>query len=266
MISDVVRVERAEKSIVQHDQNTGDIIAVAPPRRADDQVLALDGKRTSPRVNFRPNRPPPADTVVIALDNGKLQTVANDNKPLPYPLKDMATRQELGDNEYENRRNWENAELFRIHLAIALGEPLSPFTEDPTAKTPQSRFIHARQVVTHAEDFLCDGFRVLKRVMVDCWTAQMVGSESGRHNNRASASAAGQAMIMGALRQLTRFYDKLDRIEQTGESPRFVIPMVGAFTVSRPAVCHPQRGKSYLNQAPGPVRLAEPWVSTPPTH
>jgi hypothetical protein len=262
-ISDVVRVERAEEPILQHDQDTGELEAVPAPRRNEHNVIALDGRRTSPRVNFRPNRPLPDETKVSVFDNGKLPTVANDNKPLPYPLKDMAKRGELGDNEYENRRNWENAELFRIHLAIALGEPLCPFTEDATVKTPPSRFIHARQVVAVAEDFLCDGFRVLKRVMVDCWNAQMVGSESGRHNNRASASAAGQAMILAALRQLTQFYEKLDRIERSGESPRFVMPMVGTFAAARPAVCHPQRGKSYLpNLARGPVRLAEPWVST----
>jgi hypothetical protein len=260
-ISDVVRKEWA-KTITQHDQNTGELTTVGASPQKDDQVRALDGGRTSPRVNFRPDKSLPLETVVNALDNGKLPPVANDNKRLPYPLKDMAARQELGDNEYENRRNWENAELFRIHLAIALGEPLCPFTEDPTAKNPPNRFIHARQVVAHAEDFLGDGFRILKRVMVDCWNAQMVGSESGRHNNRATASASGQAIILAALRQLTRFYDKLDRIERDGVSPRFVMPMVGTFTAQRLAVCHPQRGKSYLNQCHGPVKLAEPWVST----
>jgi hypothetical protein len=264
MISDVIRAERAEKPIVQHDQNTGDLITVAPPRQTDDQVLSLEGKRTSPRVNFRPNKPPPVETVVNAFDNGRLPPVANDNKSLPYPLKDMAAREELGDNEFENRRNWTNAELFRIHLAIALGEPLyDPFADDPTVKHPTERFLHARQVVARAEDFLGDGFRVLKRVMVDCWSAQMVGFDQ-RRKNRAQASAAGQAMILSALRQLTRFYDKLDRIERDGESPRDVWPMVGTFTAPRPPISRPQRGKSYLNQTPGPVMLAEPWVSTAP--
>lgn len=264
MISDVVRVERAEKAILQHDQNTGELITVAPPRQTHDQVLALDGKRTSPRVNFRPNKPPPVETVVNAFDNGRLPPVANDNKPLPYPLKDMAAREELGDNEFENRKNWANAELFRIHLAIALGEPLyEPFADDPTVKRSTERFLHARQVVARAEDFLGDGFRVLKRVMVDCWTAQMLGVDQGR-KDRGQASAAGQAMIVAALRQLTRFYDKLDRIERDGESPRDVWPMVGTFTAPRPPISRPQRGKSYLNQAPGAVMLAEPWVSTVP--
>lgn len=261
IISDLVRIERTEET--QHDQDTGELVAVPAPMQTEDNVIALDGKPVSTRVHFRPDKPLPIETKINFCDDGKLPPVANDNKPLPYPLKDMAAREELGDNEYENRRNWENAELFRIHLAIALGEPLCPFTEDPAVKTPQNRFLHARQVVAHAEDSLGDGFRVLKRVMVDCWSAQMVGSESGRHNNRATASASGQAMILSALRQLTRFYDKLDRIERDGESPRFVMPMIGTFTPPRTAVCHPQRGKSYLNLTPGPVMLAEPWVSTP---
>jgi hypothetical protein len=264
-ISDVVRVKRAE-TITQHDQNTGELTTVDASPQKDDQVRALDGKRTSPRVNFRPDKPPPLDTIVNVYDDGRLPLVANDNKPQPYPLKDMAAREELGDNEFENRKNWANAELFRIHLAIALGEPLyDPFKDDPAVKNPPLRYIHARQVVALAEDFLGDGFRVLKRVMVDCWNAQMLGFDQGR-KDRGQASAAGQAMILAALRQLTRFYDKLDRIERNGESPRFVMPMVGEFTVQRPAVCHPQRGKSYINQCPGPVKLAEPWVSTvPPT-
>ena len=268
MIRDVVRVKRAETH-VQHDQDTGELVKVAAPPQMDS-VRALDGRRTSPRVNYRPNKPLPVETTVVVCNDGPTPPAANDNrpandnKPLPYPLKDMAAREELGDNKYENRSNWENAELFRIHLAIALGEPLyDPFKDDPTVKNPPARYLYARQVVTLAEDFLGDGFRVLKRVMVDYWNAQMLGFDQGR-KDRGQASAAGQAMILAALRQLTRFYDKLDRIEQNGKSPRFVMPMVGAFTAPRPAVCHPQRGKSYLNQAPGPVRLAEPWVSTAP--
>jgi hypothetical protein len=260
-ISDVARLERVE-TFSQHDQDTGELVTVPAPRQTDHNVISLDGRRTSPRVNYRPDKPLPVETTVNVYDDGRLPPVANDNKLLPYPLKDMAAREELGGNEFENRRNWENAELFRIHLAIALGEPLyDPFKDDPTVKNPPVRYIYARQVVTLAEDFLGDGFRVLKRVMVDCWNAQMLGFDQGR-KDRGQASAAGQAMILAALRQLTRFYDKLDRIERDGESPRFVMPMVGTFTAPRPAVSRPQRGKSYLNQTPGPVRLAEPWVST----
>ena len=262
-ISDVVRVQRTE-TVLQNDQDTGELVVAPEPRHRDHNVISLDGKITGPRVNFRPNKPLPVETTVVVCDDGpsaSTKAAANDNKPLPYPLKDMAGREELGDNEYENRRNWENAELFRIHLAIALGEPLyDPFKDDPTVKNSPTRYIYARQVVALAEDFLGDGFRVLKRVMVDCWNAQMLGFDQG-WKGRAQASAAGQVMILSALRQLTRFYDKLDRIERNGESPRFVMPMVGEFTAQRPAVCHPQRGKSYLSQAPGPVMLAEPWVS-----
>jgi hypothetical protein len=262
-ISDVTRLEQVETS-TQYDQNTGEVVTVSAPRQTNDSVQALDGKRTSARVNFRPDRPLPVETTVNVYDDGRLPPVANDNKPLPYPLKDMAVREELGDNEFENRRNWANAELFRIHLAIALGEPLyDPFADDPTVKHPTERFMHARQVVARAEDFLGDGFRVLKRVMVDCWSAQMFGFDQGR-KDRGQASAAGQATILAALRQLTCFYDKLDRIERDGESPRDVWPMVGTFTAPRPAFPRPQRGKSHLNQTSGPVRLAEPWVSTAP--
>jgi hypothetical protein len=262
-ISDVARLERAEETITQHDQDTGELVTAPVPRQTNDQVCSLNGKRSSPRVNFRPDKPLPLDTIVNVYDDGRLPLVANDNKPHPYPLRDLAGREGLGANEFENRKNWANAELFRVHLAIAMGEPLyDPFTDDPTVKRPTERFMHARQVVARAEDFLGDGFRVLKRVMVDCWTAQMIGFDQGRKDPRQS-SAAGEAMILAALRQLTRFYDKLDRIERDGESPRDVWPMVGTFTAPRPAFPRPQRGKSYLNQTRGPVREAEPWVSTP---
>jgi hypothetical protein len=265
-ISDAVRIERPVETILQRDQDTGELVATPAPRQSDHNVVSLDGRRINPRVNFRPDEAPPVDTIVNVYDNGRLPPVANENKRLPYPLKAMADREELGDNEYENRRNWTNAELFQIHLAMALGEPLyDPFADDPTVKYPTERFLHARQVVALADDFLGDGFGVLKRVMIDCWSAQMLGFDQGR-KDRGQASAAGQALILAALRQLTRFYDKLDRIERSGESPRQVWPMVGTFTPSRPALPCPQRGKSYLNQARGPVRLAEPWVSTPPLH
>lgn len=264
-ISDVVRDERSEETILQHDQDTGKLVSAPAPRQSQHNVVSLDGRRTNPPVNFRPDKPPPVASIVNVYDNGRLPPVANENKPLPYPLKDMADREELGTNTFENLRNWTNAELFKIHLAIAIGEPLyDPFADDPTVKHPTERFLHARQVVARAEDFLGDGFRVLKRVMVDCWNAQMLGFDQGR-KDRGQASAAGQAMILAALRQLTRFYDKLDRIERDGESPRDVWPMVGTFEPRRTALPCSQRGKSYLNQARGAVRLAEPWVSTPPT-
>ena len=118
-------------------------------------------------------------------------------------------------------------------------------------------------MVAHAEDFLGDGFRVLKHVIVDCWPAQMVGFDQRRKDRAGQRSRTGDDL--SALRQLTRFYDKLDRIERDGESPRYVF--ADGRNVHGPAsgISRPQRGKSYLNLARGPVRLAEPWVYTPPS-
>ncbi len=65
-ISDVARVERAEETILQHDQDTGERIKVAAPPEIDG-VSALDGKRARPRVNFRPDKPLHLDTIVKAL-------------------------------------------------------------------------------------------------------------------------------------------------------------------------------------------------------
>ena len=201
-ISDVVRFERTEETITQHDQDTGELVFAPAPRQRDRNVISLDGKRTDPRVNFRPDKPPPVETIVNVCDDGRLPLVANDNKPQPYPLKDMAAREELGDNEFENRKNWANAKLFRVHLAIALGEPLyDPFADDPTVKRPTERFIHARQVVARAEDFLGDGFRVLKRVMVDCWNAQMLGFDQSRKDRGQPCMGVGARNGIGRKNQ-----------------------------------------------------------------
>jgi hypothetical protein len=124
-ISDVVCIERAEETFEQHDQDTGELVAVPTAQQPGPSSSRTHGKRTSTRVNVRPDKPLSVHTTAAVYDDGRLPPASNDNKPpSQYPLKDMATRQELGDNEFENRRNWANAELFRIHrgavrLAIA---------------------------------------------------------------------------------------------------------------------------------------------------
>jgi hypothetical protein len=119
----------------------------------------------------------------------------------------------------------------------------------------QIRTLHTRQVVSLAEDVLGHDYKVLTYLILDNWTARTIGENEG-YMNRATASACGIGMIRSALRNLSRFYLKLDRLEQSGERPVDVWPLVGTPKRSVPAVCPgPFRwqGNSYWNQSRGPV-------------
>jgi hypothetical protein len=123
----------------------------------------------------------------------------------------------------------------------------------------QIRLLHARQVVSLAEQVLGHDFNVLKSAIVDNWTARAIG-ENELFMDRASASACGKGMLRSALRNLSRFYASLDRLELNGDRPLDVWPLIGTPQgQSRVVLPGPfrWRGNSYLNQAPGPViRLA----------
>lgn len=119
----------------------------------------------------------------------------------------------------------------------------------------QIGLLYARQVVALAERVLGDDFVVLKSVIVDNWTARAVG-EDELFMDRASASACGKGMIRSALRNLSRFYANLDRLELSDQRPLDVWPLIGTLQsqsrVARPGPFRWQ-GNSYWNQARGPV-------------
>jgi hypothetical protein len=119
----------------------------------------------------------------------------------------------------------------------------------------QIRTLHARQVVSLAEDVLGHDFSVLKSTIVSNWTARMIGEDEG-FMDRATASACGKGMLRSALRNLSRFYLKLDRLERCDERPHDVWPLVGT-PRSRLSVVSPGpfrwQGNSYWNQARGPI-------------
>jgi hypothetical protein len=128
----------------------------------------------------------------------------------------------------------------------------------------QIRTLYARQVVSLAEDVLGHDFKVLKSAIVNKWTARMIGEDEG-FMDRATASACGKGMLRSALRNLSRFYLNLDRLECSDQRPHDVWPLVGKPT-SLPSIVHPtgsfrwqgNRYNRYLNQARGPViRVAE---------
>jgi hypothetical protein len=83
----------------------------------------------------------------------------------------------------------------------------------------QIRTLHARQVVSLAEDVLGHDYKVLTSLIIDNWTARTIGENEG-YMNRATASAFGMGMIRSVLRNLSRFYLKLDRLEQDGTVDR----------------------------------------------
>jgi hypothetical protein len=119
----------------------------------------------------------------------------------------------------------------------------------------QIRTLHARQVVSLAEDVLGHDYKVLTSLILDNWTARTIGENEG-FMDRTTASACGKGMIRSALRNLSRFYAGLDRLEISGERPLDIWPLIGT-PRSIPPVAHSGtfrwEGNSYWNQARGAV-------------
>jgi hypothetical protein len=131
--------------------------------------------------------------------------------------------------------------------------------DNAEGESDQIRLLHRRQLVSLAEDVLGYDFKVLKSVIVDNWTARMIG-EDELFMDRATASACGTGTIRSALRNLSRFYLNLDRLELSGQRPLDVWPLIGKPAKLPPATPHagslPQqasRNTRYLSQARGPV-------------
>jgi hypothetical protein len=270
-----------------------------PVLLANEDVM-LDGKRHNFEIAYRPNQPPPPESLVSNLDNGRGKPPANDNRPARYHLQEMAQRGELGIHEPENRRHWFDAERLKRDIAISTGELLNDsaandwrelaaphigpepeslatdtglilvddlefqdsdvpgecaVVDNAEGECDQIRFLQARQVISLAEDVLGDDYTVLTSAIVNNWTARTIGENEG-FMDRASASACGKGMLRSALRNLSRFYLRLDRLEHSGCRPLDVWPLIGTPTAA-PSVVYPGpfrwQGKSYWNQARGPV-------------
>jgi hypothetical protein len=119
---------------------------------------------------------------------------------------------------------------------------------------PYLRQRYAQQIVGLMGDVLGNDYRVLCAAIERRWTNQQIGETEG-YTNRASASACGKGMLRSALRNLSRFYRCLDRIEERGTRPQDVWPLVGAYTW--PPVAYARcrtRDLAFMNQAVGPVR------------
>jgi hypothetical protein len=262
------------------------------PETNDNVTPAIDGRQKKTEIGYRPDKPPPAASVVTAIDGGRCPQPANDNRHVRYHLREMAQRGELGINEPENRRHWYDAERFKIDLATSqgefpndsaaidwrelalpyLGEEMASFDTDAgltlnddgefvdtdmpgecgvvdnaKGEPDQIRVLHALQLIALAQDVLGHDFKVNKRLVADNWTARMIGEDEG-FMDRASASACGKGIIRSALRNLSRFYVGIDRLEESGQRPPDVWPLVGTV----PRIRHPREYRwlrhSYMNQ------------------
>lgn len=137
---------------------------------------------------------------------------------------------------------------------------------DNDASEPDGeRAIRSKQIIALAVEVLGPDFAVLKSAIQDNWTSRTIG-ENELFMDRVTAAACGKGMLRSALRNLTRFYDGLDRLEATGERPHDVWPLIGTHSKQYPPVVRsrdfPWRGVSYLNQSRNYViRVAEPALS-----
>lgn len=86
--------------------------------------------------------------------------------------------------------------------------------------------IQAKQAIALAAHYLGHDYAILNALMNRSWTLQMIGETEG-YNDRAAASACGKGMVRSALRNLSRFYLGLDRLERGCEKPTAVWPLVG---------------------------------------
>lgn len=119
--------------------------------------------------------------------------------------------------------------------------------DNAEGESDQTRLLHVRQVVSLARQVLGHDFGVLESFVVGNWTARMLG-ENELFMDRATASACGKGMLRSALRNLSRFYANLDRLELAGDRPADVWPLVGT---QYPTVIYPREfrlKRSYMNQ------------------
>jgi hypothetical protein len=121
---------------------------------------------------------------------------------------------------------------------------------------PHLRVLFAQQVVDLMLDVLGSDYDVLCAAIERSWTNQQIGETEG-YTNRASASACGKGKLRSALRNLSRFYRSLDRIEERGDRPQDAWPLVGTLNWV-PVRYGPERYRTrdlaFMNQAPGPIR------------
>jgi hypothetical protein len=137
---------------------------------------------------------------------------------------------------------------------LEFDDPTTP--PDGEAVAPHIGALYGQQVVSLMTEVLGGDYEVLFAAIERRWTNRSLGEREG-FTDRASASACGKGMLRGALRNLSRFYVGLDRLEGRGDRPQDVWPLVG--TLNWPPVKYTpghyrQRDAHFLNRTAGPVR------------
>ena len=120
---------------------------------------------------------------------------------------------------------------------------------------PHVRKLYGQQVAALMSSVLGADYDVLEAFIVRRWTARQIGETQG-YKDRASASACGKGMIRSALRNLSRFYLGLDRLEERGQRPQDVWPLLGTLNwpVKRTPGYYRPRDNMFTNKTAGPVR------------
>ncbi len=90
---------------------------------------------------------------------------------------------------------------------------------------PPAYGVLAKQTISLAAIVLGPAYRVVVAFLVRRWTLQMIG-ETETNASRATASAFGNGMVRSAMRQLSEFYARLDRLNQ-GLPTKTIWPLVG---------------------------------------
>jgi hypothetical protein len=133
----------------------------------------------------------------------------------------------------------------------------------PYDLAPLAHQSYAQQVVALMADVLGSDYRVLCAAIERGWTSQQIGETEG-YTDRGSASACGKGMLRSALRNLSRFYVGLDRLEERGGRPPDVWPLVGAYTWPpeeyTPGHYRKQDLANFMNRVAGPVLAGTPTV------
>jgi len=120
---------------------------------------------------------------------------------------------------------------------------------------PHVRKLYGKQVAAIMSSVLGADYDALEAFIVRRWTAKQVGETQG-YKDRASASACGKGMIRSALRNLSRFLVSLDRLEERGQRPQEVWPLIGTLNwpVKRTPGYYRPRDNMFTNKTAGPVR------------
>ncbi|WP_439404754.1 hypothetical protein ACNJX9_25360 [Bradyrhizobium sp. DASA03076] len=265
----------------------GHVVALTGQRVWRDYALRPDAPaKTGTPVGALDSGPKPANDNVPAkleryhlkemYERGELGINEMENRRHWFAAQRLKTELAIADGDPVEANDWRELRLpflegFSGDIssvdtddALALSDELEFEDTDTPAEcgvvdnvddTPTAlRILYAREVTDLAADVLGDDFELLRAVIARNWTARMVGETEG-FTDRASASACGKGMLRAALRNLSRFYAGLDRLEEKGERPHDRWPLVG--TLNWPAVAYPPnsggRCASYWNQARGPV-------------